>query len=456
MNQNSKTAYSSLFTWNLWGSTVFELLKVLHNVIMLSILPGSDYGLIGTLFAGIYLAARFADIGAAASITPFFNLFVASKKTFRDLFCKRYILPVAPIIFIVGFLATIIAYKKCAHVPFSPALWIVPCLVIGESFRSIFRQFLHISFKSRSIILIELIIFIGYLGVVWAPIFFGFMKTFNATWIFVPYCIDSLVVITLFLCMVMRVYKGLPEENSEESLLYVELVKRMWKTRFFNYLTIINRELFTSNMLTPLFAVKFGLKQAGIFYFASMLARSLYGIIRSTITYPGNALLAHVKNKNISEKREAFKLVSTQVILIITPILVCLGYNFKKLAAMSTSAHCSDTITMFSVIYFVITFSELFFILYEQFYILEEASAKLFMFKGIEIILFYGLIACNASLSPLLLLIGIILLRLFTFLGVALNGFYQWGIFPAAHIPLRYIFGCVFLAVVTSIILSLV
>lgn len=418
---------------------------------MLSLLPGSQYGFVGTMFAGIYLAARFADLGTAYSITPFFHLFIKNKETFREIFLKRYLLPVVPIIGLVGFISAFIAHKHFMHVPFAPALWIIPFLVISESLRSILRQFLHISFKSKPIILIELILFMIYLGVVWIPFTLGFV-TLSPHLIFVPYCIDSILALILFTYIIKKMYKLLPQENSTG--IPRGLSVRMWRTRLFNYLTTINRELFTSNMITPLFALKFGLKQAGIFYFASMLARSLYGIIRSTITHPGNALLAQVKNGDVHEKKEAFQLVSTKVVLTLAPLLICLGFNYKKLVMMSLSTQCSNTTLVFTAMYLLITFSELFFLLYEQFYILEESAGKLFIFKCAEVALFYGLIAFDNSLSPLTMLLSIVILRSITFIAVALNGFYQWGIVPSIRIPISYFASYIGLAILTSLILS--
>jgi hypothetical protein len=453
MPPGSKMTFHTLFSWNLWGSVSFETLKVLHNFLMLSLLPGAHYGIIGTMFAGVYLAARFADLGTAYSITPFFHLFIHSKKTFRDIFLKKYLFPVFPIIGVFGLISAFIASKHFIHVPFAPALWIVPCLVIGESLRSILRQFLHISFKSKPIILIELMLFVVYLGVVWIPFALGFV-TLNTNWIFVPYCIDSLLALVLFTYIIKKMYALLPEESSPVPVTRAGLSARMWRTRLFNYLTTINRELFTSNMITPLFALKFGLKQAGIFYFASMLARSLYGIIRSTITHPGNALLAQVKNGDAYQKKEAFELVSAKVVLTLAPLLICLGFNYKKLVMVSLSTECSNTTLVFTAMYLLITFSELFFLLYEQFYILEESAGKLFIFKCAEVALFYGLIAFDKSLSPLSMLFSIVILRSITFMVVALNGFYQWGIVPHVKIPLSYLAGYLGLAILTSLILS--
>lgn len=439
------------FTWNLWGSTLFESLKIAHNLLLIKLLDGSVYGLVGMIFATIYLASRLADFGSAYTLAPFFYFFIKSKQAFKTIFLRKYLAPVIPLTLLIAGAATYWLYIHCASITGMPSLLIVPFLVFTETIRCVFRQFLHIAFKSKPTILIELFIFIGYLAVVWgAYIYTGGMLTSNL--IFVPYCADSLIALVFFIISIWQLYKTLPDAQAP---IPQNLFTRMIKTRLFNYLLHLNRQLFTSNIVTPLFAVKFGLKQAGLFYFASTISRSLHDTIKSTVGHPGNALLATLKeNGSKEEKKSAFETLSTKLVLIIVPIIIFLFLNYQKLLQISLINQPTGMIVTFSIMYLLITFSELFFILYEQFYILEEAASSLFIFKFIEIIFFYVFVVKQETQSPTATLLTILTIRCISFLIVSLNAYHRWSIQPSFKITFKYLSRSIGISLLVSFLLS--
>ncbi|MBX9831329.1 hypothetical protein K2X40_05200 [Candidatus Babeliales bacterium] len=436
------------FTWNLWGSTIFESLKIMHNIFLIRFLDGSTYGLVGMLFATIYLASRLADFGSAYTLAPFFYFFTKSKQTFKAIFLRQYLMPVLPIAATVTALATYWTYQNCTGLEHVPYLLVVPLLIFTETIRCIFRQFLHIAFKSKPTILIELFIFVGYLALVWGSYAYA-GSVLSSNLIFVPYCADSLIALSFFMFLMWRLYQALPNEHVPVP---ENLFKRMATTRLFNYLLHLNRQLFTSNMVTPLFAVKFGLKQAGLFYFASTIARSLHDIIKSTVGHPGNALLATLKeNGSKEQKKSAFEVLSAKLVIIVVPIIIFLVLNYGKLLKLSFINQPTSMIITFSIMYLLITFSELFFILYEQFYILEEAASSLFSFKLLEIIFFYTFVVANDTSSPVVILLSIVSIRALSFLMVSLNAFYRWGIKPNFKLTLRFLSSSVGISLLASL-----
>ena len=114
--------------------------------------------------------------------------------------------------------------------------------------------------------------------------------------VFIPYLIDSLLGVFTFTFLVFRFYKTLPEQP-----LYIpkNLWKRIIKTRFFNYSIQVGKNLFTGNFLTPFFATSFGLKEAGIFNLANHIAESIKAMMKVTIIFSGNALLAKLKDRHL-------------------------------------------------------------------------------------------------------------------------------------------------------------
>jgi O-antigen/teichoic acid export membrane protein len=451
LSKHERQRFVNGFTWNLWGSTVFESLKVIHNVLLIKVVDPTAYGIIGTIFAGLYLAVRLADVGTAYTIAPFYKTFSASQQHFRRYFLGHYLGMLAPIIITVAFVAS---YFFSTILPTNQSilyLAIIPLLVFSETIRSILRHFLHVAFKSKAAIICELVLFLLYLATVWSA-YFVLNLSLSPLVIFIPYCFDSILALAFFIYFIHRWYKKLPQQKvvAEQGL-----TRRMIKTRLFDYCLRISRQLFTSNMITPLFAVKFGLKQAGLFYFASTLARALFNIIKATIGHPSDALLARTKGRTLEEKKVAFELMSTKMMLVLVPMVVFLLFNYNNLLLLSTGHSARNIALSFSFVYLLITFSELFFMLYEYFYVVEEAAGRLFAFKLLELAAFYGFVVPYQTASPLMTLFGVVIIRSISFVLIMINAYTTWKIRPRFGISIPYLSGCIGISLIISLLLSI-
>ena len=113
-----------------------------------------------------------------------------------------------------------------------------------------------------------LALFAGYLAILWSSYFmFGFALSYKL--IFVPHLLNSFAALFAFSIIIYKHYQAFPDTITQ---LPLSLNTRIMHTQGFNYLLRLSRNVFTSNLLTPLFAYKFGLAQAGLFYLASTIA----------------------------------------------------------------------------------------------------------------------------------------------------------------------------------------
>lgn len=441
------------FHWNLVGSISYESLKVLHCFLLFTRLDPVTCGFVGSLFSVIYLITRIADFGATNSIPPFHNLFTRNKENFRYFLIRYSLIPHLPLILggvimvaLIPFFGTFATVLKI-HLPTSIrnifdalANWaapltinnmtlylvVLPLIIILETIRSFFRQFLHTIFQSKTIVIAELIIFIGYLASIWIPHFiYEWPLTLNL--IFIPHLADSMLALIVFMVMVHNFYKTLPHGHAN---LPPQLWKRLAATKSFNYLLRVTRHMFTSNFLTPLFAVKFGLKAAGIFYFASTLANTTQAIVRSLVNYSGGALFASLKDASQAEKKHAFDLIAQKLVRIVAPCIIFMIINYRSIIRLGQSGDITDVTFSLALLFLIISFTEFFFILYEQFYIIEEAADKLLVFKLFEVAIFYGLVTLSPSESQVATLASIIFIRVFSFVVIAVNAYYNWKIIP--------------------------
>lgn len=446
-----KKQFNHSFKWNLWGSIIFETLKMAHNIILLRLVAPSLYGLIGSIFAITYLAVRLADFGATNTLAPYFHLFKKTKSSFKTLIFKGFLRPVFMTTLITMTAALLFCYNKIAIQNHMLTFIVIPLLVLLETLRMFFRQFLHILFQSKAIIITELALFFGYIAIVWIPLI-GFSVTPSLNLIFLPYLADSILALVIFFYFMFKFYKTLPEQDYQHS---EAMWSKLTRTRILNYFLRIGKNMFTSNLLTPLFALQFGLKQAGIFYFASVLATSIQAIVKTILNYSGNALFAHVKTHENKQKQDAFSLVGNKLIVVLLPIIVFLIFNYKKLLVFGSLESMSNSILTLSGLYLIITFTEFFFSLYEQFYILEEAVFPVVALRFLEFLAFYGVITLYSYTSPALILTGIILVRFVSFLAMAVIAYSLWNIKPTFKLSLRYIVGCLSISLVCMFLLSI-
>lgn len=418
---NIHRSFQSSFKWTLAGSVLYESLKVFHCYLLMVFLSSENYGAMGSIFSFIYLMTYVADLGATNSLPAYIQIITKSRQRLSAFLIRYSLLPHLPIALGCASIAT---YFALTRFPLRPTLLIIPAIIIFEAVRTFLRMLLHTLFKSRHAVIIELIIFFAYIAATWIPtIIYKIPLTLN--YIFSLHLIDSVISVTLFVFLILRQYTT--TKDTDTTPLHLSFVTVL-KARIFNYLLRVSRNLFTSNFLTPLFAIKFGLTSAGIFYFASMFANAIQSVVKSAIGYSGNALLANIKDADHQTKCEAFAILSTKLLTILAPPLVLILTNINHLVTLGTGNNLSGQTLGITMLFVTISFTEFFFILYEQFYVIEEAAQKLFIIKIIELGIFYSFITSNVVQSPVTTVAWLIAIRLVSFVIIATNAWIIWGI----------------------------
>jgi hypothetical protein len=424
-NQSISKQFHASFKWTLSGSFVYETCKVAHCLLLMKFMPTAMYGTMGSLFSIIYLVTYIADLGATNSLPPFIHLMNKSKENFKVFLLKYSLFPHAPLIIGCAGVATYIAATKFTDLPF---LWIIPSIIFLETTRTFLRMLLHATFLTKHVVSIEIAILIAYLAMIWVPVAI-FNQPISLNTIFIPHLIDSFVCVGAFVLLVRSYHRSLPDAPCT---IDSSLPKRLLTTRLFNYLLRVTRNMFTSNFLTPLFAWRFGLVSAGTFYIASVIVNSLQSVIKSTIWYPGNALLANVKEESQAVKMQAFTSINNKLMSILAPVIIIIALNIDSIVKISKQPSITNESFALALLFLLISFAEFFFLLYEQLYIIEEAASKLFLFKLTELIALYVMVRHSIITSPVATLIALIVVRSISFAIIATNAWSTW------HIALRF------------------
>lgn len=435
----SQETFAHTYNWVFASSIIYELFKTIHIFLFLKVASPQLCGATTTVLSLIYLVMNILDCGATNSIAPFLYLFKGHRRPLKQFLVKYYIYMVVPIIILGSLVATFIIKRSFV---FSPHAALIASIIGIETIRSFLRMFLHLVLHTKRVVIIEVASFSLYIGLVWLPFlcFPSFTPTIN--WLFLPHLIDSIVTISCFLVFTFLYYKKCVAGGQ---ILPSSFHKQLFISRIFNLLLRVSRNMFaTGNLLTPIFAYKFGIASAGIFYVASTFATAVGSIVKCIVYYAGNGFLANIRMDTLVAKRDAFKTISRKVVSFIFPIMAIIGVNYSNFALLAGSHTMSGNLFAFSLIFSFIVFFEFFFLLYEQFYILEEVAYNFFIFKAIEMVLFYGL--TRTISSPLSLLIGVIGIKLFSFILVAANAYFIWKIRLSLRMKPLFFTGCVVLA----------
>lgn len=437
------------FRWGVAGSVVYEATKTIHNIFLTFYLTPKEYGFIASILSLIYLVTKFTDFGASTSILPFFHIFVRSKENFKRLLFRFYIFPHIPLLLISTIvLVSFLFYKFPGLEP--TIIFVIVLIIFLESLRSFLRLFLYTSLICKKTVFIDVVSFLLYIMLIWVPYLF-FNVPLSLESILIPHIIDSLLVTVLFSFLFYRFFLSLPDEQLS---LPSHLAIRVFKTKVFNYLLRLSREVFTSNFLTPFFAFKFGFVHAGLFYLASVIAHSIQSVFKISVGYLGNAILANIKTGSLVEKQRAFELLTRKLTTLLGPLFIILFINHKQILRYANCSDLSMASLSLALLFLIIQIIDFIISLYEQFYVMEEASFRFFCYKSIEFLIFYLFISySNKEQSLATILLGIISLKLVSFVIIALNAFYNWSIKPKFKVNVYYIIISLVVAFLTLMIL---
>ena len=424
------THFSQSFNWSFAGSLVYELAKTVHQAALFLFLSTNSYGVIGTTLSLIYCASRFADAGATNSLAPLYTALTANKKLFKRIVVRHFLLPLLPACGGVLCLALLASYKLDLIHHFGYSAWFfIPSLIILETLRGIMRAFLHCAMQSRRVVLLELASYGCYLTYIWVALLYF---TPTPAMFLTIHLLDSSFIVAVFLLLSFRVYQNLPHRECPKEVL--ELSRRRINTiKSTTYLLRLTKDIFSHNFLTTILSFWIGAEYLGPFYFASSAFYSVQSIIKSCITYPGSAFLAHLKQSSLGIKREAFSHMAYKLLLVLIPgLTLCMTHYQFFFSHYQTTQHKEYTLLLFALS-LVLLMTDLLFLLYEQFYLVEESALRLSMLKCSEFAVLFFIIASSNTPSLGILIMYIFIAKASTTALIIFDAYAKWKI----SIPLK-------------------
>lgn len=433
MNNNTYSNFKSGLQWNTLEGIWYQVALTIHNIFLFKVIGQEHYGLVGTLFSSLYFLISITNLGLDSSLGPFFTIFSKSKQHFKYLLLPQLI----PEIILFSICAFLVCFTTPHLLNSFPAFKnvdyvILSCLgllLVLEGVKKTLRTLLQLAFWNRVTTVIEITSVTSYITAVW--VLYILKVKLSLYSLFIPMLCMSTVSTALLGWYIHAWYLTLPSTTQPLDLSAVYW--RVIRSRVFTYSIQLGHLFFSANFLVPFFALQCGLEQAGVFKLMCNIAYSLTIIVQKIFGISTDAFFAHIKDQSLEVKQNAFKLITRHMYpLLYIVIIFCCLYG-KKILMLQT-VHEGGLSGTLIVLFFITHFSEHFFMVYEKFFIVEEKTAYLALFHTSMLLLLYSVFWFVFSFSPLFALVAMLLVRMLAFITLIISAFIGWRIVPTLYI----------------------
>lgn len=419
------TRYKHSILWSSIESVIFHSLLFIHQYALFMYTTPLFYGVVGTTFGLLYLSVHLLNMGLNQSLAPFYQNYSQSKQHAKT-FIKNQIIPNG-----MMFCCFIIFITSTKHIFFTAItlsdLLVVLACIATESVKKIIKHLLQLSFNFRMVAILEIGFIISYPLLVWLFFVLGFsLSTFL---IFGVFLTGSLLHMIGLIYLLYGWYRNLPLLSVEPAQKVSEL--NIYKTRLFSYMYHLSKQLFSANVLVPLWAYFYGFEQAAVLKLASYATHSITSIIEKIIGPSSAVYFAHSKQNPLQEVFRTTTQITSHVLLCLFIFLVI---NFTRFIGNS---HTDMPLITLSFIYFLMHYIESFFITLETLFISQERSEVLLVNTGITLI--FILNSFFIASTPLVLLIFLLAARIISCMALSISAYYLWNIKQLLHISPTYL-----------------
>ncbi len=412
--------------WNGLESVLYHGLLLMHQLALYNITSHAIYGLIGITFSYIFLSRTIINVGLDASLGAFWNTITTSRTTFRKIIGYNIILNfiIAGMISVVATLVVIYQLPTFNHLNI-PLLCIVLGIMLFESLKRTGKTIVQLQFLNHISALIETIGIILYICLVWNIYYIN--GSISLYTIFVPmFCISGLTLL-FFMASIFSIYIQLPDKANTVSFSY----RRIIKSRLFNYSNELSNIFFSGNFLIPFFALHTSLAHIGTLKLITHISHEITSILRAIFGQASYAIFAHTKNMGINIKKKAFSFITHYMYQAVYVLLIFCIINYHKFAYAQA---LNSQGLMIATIYFIITFSENFFMAYEKLFITEEKSYYLLAINGLSFTGMYLILIYMPASNILITLASVVIIRIISFALLSIISFYIWHIKPSIEV----------------------
>lgn len=416
--QESKLNYCFFksIRWNFLDACIYQTVLTGHYAALFFATTPAFFGMMGTLFSLVFLLATVANAGLDTTFSAFYTRVVSSRFQMRTII-MRHLGATTVIACILGMLMLLLWISlPYGMPPFSLSLALTLLgILICESIKKSLRMLLQLAFRTPIVAGIESATVVGYVGSVWLGHLCGVPLTLMH--LFLPMLICWLGATLASVFFVYQLYRELPPLPTA---LTEPISQNLFiKNRFLNLLNQLVHQLFSSNFLVPLFALRGGFAVAGQLKLVCYISYGITSALQKIIGFSASALFAQLVGKESKNMRHAFMLVQKTLLLFLASIflltmVIGIGFLFFTQAPLSQqSPHLVILALIFSM-----QLSENFFTAFERFLIVKEQALFLTIVNGGTAAALYLTIHATGQLSLLSTLSVLLAIRICAFFVV--------------------------------------
>lgn len=410
--------------WNILESVWYQVLLFGHQYALYSLLPATDYGLIGTYFSLVYLSIQIFNVGLDKSISPYFADAIQSKKS-------AYAILIQPIVWHFLFLLSIVScgligiyYNRIISLSLGLLLG---CMCISEALKKTVRSLLHCAFRHDITTVIELITISSYILCIWFYYYLGY--PLNTYALLIPMVITSAISLIVLIYYAYQWFINLPDTDQ-----YISIsLHRMIRHRLGVYGTQLSTLFFSSNFLVPLFAWQYGLEYAAVLKLIGYLHHVLHTIIHKIVGSSLYSCFAALKYEQFHLKYHFFNQVTYYVYQLLYGIFIFIAVNYYHVVSFKDISVTSP-LFLIGYLFFIAILIENFLVSYEQLY---QAEEKTYYINSINsMCLFILLLFCLTPIitNPAYFLTFFIIIRSIAIMCIAWHAYCCWSI-PIQYAP---------------------
>lgn len=388
--------------WNALESIVYQLIYVIHQVVLFQIISSFAFANMAVYFSYIYLLIPLLNLGLDKSLFSFFKQYSLNKKSFISIVVYQCIIQTV-IVTTIGLLL----YILYGSINTTISLLLI-AIIVAESLKKTVKTLCQISFLNNYTALIEIAGIILYVVLFWSMYFITGLVT--PLTIFVPMLIESLFCLIACIVIYIPTYKKLDRGNvTDTNISLIDIAQQ----RFFIYISQLSSLLFSTNLILVAIARMYGIATIAHISLVKSIVAFLVSFIEKTFGVTSGSFLSRSKGESKHITQDAFfqaaqPLYNTLFIILLGAAVGYLFFYYSKLNA------CNFIDVSNAFLFLCMILVNNLYIPQEQFLIVQNKIYYLFFLNMINALVFYLFFLQYLSLTITLSLF--IFLRIMTLL----------------------------------------
>jgi hypothetical protein len=315
--------YYASMRWNSIETIYYRILYSSYIALVYTYASTQDFSITGTVFSLVYAGVTVLDGGLSASLSPFFIEMTRSAHTLKKVL--SYHVKIYALIVTILLIGALTMHASLWHtyqlfIKTPQMLGILTGIVVLETAKKALKKFVQLSLAYRATAIVEMLGITLFFALI--SLYILYAKQISPEVIFGSFLASSLFSVTILLLTAIKSSASLHTSTDESPLSLYTLAK----TRAYLYANNLINMQFSSNILLPIIAAKYGFEIIVPLKLIGTLAHTVSSLLEHSINLSSDVLYAHLKRDSIDTVKHIFSLSQKQLLMSITACsVVCMG-----------------------------------------------------------------------------------------------------------------------------------